>query len=167
MAGDRILTSRADIPAGDYVSAGLSVVIPDACFPNLVVGDKARHPWPHLRREIPHNWYCDRRSPLVGFLNRDEAILLYNLALPFRGKPGLEIGSWMGWSTCHLALAGLILDTIDPAVANAANGVSVRESLAAAGVLDHVRLYATASPEGVQDDRRAHRYPVELLLHRW
>jgi hypothetical protein len=96
MASDHILTSRADIPAGDYVSEGLSVVIPDACFPNLVVGDQASNPWPYLRREIPHNWYCGRRAPLVGFLNRDEAILLYNLALPFRGKPGLEIGSWMG-----------------------------------------------------------------------
>ena len=160
MAGDYIMTSRADIPSGDYVSAGLSVVIPDACFPNMVVGDKARHPWPYLRREIPHNWYCDRRAPRVGFLNRDEATLLYNLALPFRGKPGLEIGSWMGWSTCHLALAGLMLDAIDPAVANSANGVSVRESLAAAGVLDQVRLYATASPEGV-------RTIAELTDTRW
>jgi len=73
--------------------------MPDSCFPNMVIGDKSSHPWPYLRREIKHNWYCDRRAPMVGFLNRDEAILLHNLALQFQGKPALEIGSWMGWST--------------------------------------------------------------------
>jgi predicted O-methyltransferase YrrM len=151
MAASLILTSRTDIPAGDYVSEGLSVVMPDACFPNMVVGDKANHPWPYLRREVRHNWYCDRRAPQVGFLNRDEATLLYNLALPFRGKPALEVGSWMGWSTCHLALAGLVLDVIDPVLANPEHATSVRDSLAAAGVLSNVRLYATASPDGIRD----------------
>src|SRR5437667_7670619 len=150
MGGDRILTSRADIPTGDYVSEGLEVVIPDACFPNMVIGDKAHHPWPYLRREVGHNWYCDRRGPEVGFLNRDETTLLYNLALQFRGKPALEVGAWMGWSTCHLALAGLSLDVIDPVFSTPDNAASVRESLAAAGVLAFVRLHATASPDGVR-----------------
>ena len=44
------------IPENDYVADGLSVVIPDALFPNMIVGDKASHPWPYLRREVPHNW---------------------------------------------------------------------------------------------------------------
>src|SRR5262245_28127212 len=141
---------RIDLPPGDYVSAGLRVIMPDACFPNMIVGDKLNHPWPYLRREIPHNWYCDQRATNVGFLNRDEVTLLYNLALPFAGRPGLEIGAWMGWSTCHLALAGLVLDVIDPVLAGGENATSVRESLEAAGVLNSVRLYGAASPDGVR-----------------
>ena len=151
MASRPVLTSRTDIPDGDYVSAGLSIVIPDTCFPNMMIGDKANNPWPYLRREVRHNWYCDRRAPQVGFLNRDEASLLYNLARPFQGKPALEVGTWMGWSTCHLALAGLALDVIDPILANPEHATSIRDSLAAAGVLGNVRLYATASPEGVRE----------------
>jgi len=145
-----VTNSRTDIPLGDYIAEGLEVVLPDDYFPNLVVGDKANHPWPHLRRRIGHNWYCDGRAPQVGFLNRDEAVLLYNLALPFKGKSALEIGCWMGWSTCHLALAGLALDAIDPALGLSENATSVRQSLAAAGVLSSVRLYGASSPDGVK-----------------
>src|SRR5437016_3904232 len=108
------MKNRTHIQPGDYVAQGLEVVIPDDCFPNMVIGDRANHPWRYLRRHVGHNWYCDRRAPEVGFLSRDEAVLLYNLALPFKGEPALEIGCWMGWSTCHLALAGLALDVIDP-----------------------------------------------------
>src|SRR5262245_54806187 len=103
-------------PSGewDYVSPGLVSIYPDCCFPNLALGHKRQCAWPHLRRDIPHNWYVDRREPLIGFLNRDEAHILYNTALRFSGKPALEIGCWLGWSTCHLALAGVSLDVIDP-----------------------------------------------------
>src|SRR5262249_25840202 len=148
LSGVRILPGNEALPAGDYVSPGLLAVMPDACFPNMIVGDKAAVTWPYLRREVPHNWYCDRRRPLVGFLNRDEVLLLYNLAVRFRGKPALEIGCWMGWSTCHLALAGLALDVLDPVLAEP-EGNSVRGSLADAGVLANVRLCAMPSPAGI------------------
>ena len=151
MATAKVSTDYASIPLGDYVSEGLAVVMPDSCFPNMVIGDKFSHPWPYLRREINHNWYCDRRAPIVGFLNRDEAILLHNLALQFQGKPALEIGSWMGWSTCHLALAGVALDVIDPILADPEHLSSIRDSLAAAGVLGRVTLYASESPAGVRE----------------
>ncbi len=150
LASARLVPGGAELPEGDYVSPGLSSVFPDACFPNMMVGDKAGNPWPHLRREVPHNWYCDRRRPLVGFLDRDEVLLLYNLALQFRGKGALEVGCWMGWSTCHLALAGVALDVLDPVLAESEHGKSVRESLAEAGVLASVRLFATSSPAGVR-----------------
>src|SRR5687768_8272319 len=94
-------------PSRDYVSPGLRVVTPDASFPRLREGDRWTHPWKFLRREVPHRWYVDERYPLMGFLNRDEATLLHNIALQFAGKHALEIGSWLGWSTCHLALAGV------------------------------------------------------------
>ena len=150
MSASKISTDNSKLRTGDYVSTGLSIVVPDACFPEMIVGNTANHPWPYLRREIKHNWYCDRRMPLIGFLNRDEAILLHNLALQFRNKPGLEIGTWMGWSTCHLALAGLSLDVIDPILSDPTHLKSVRGSLNAAGVLDCVRLHASESPDGVR-----------------
>ena len=140
-----------NLSPGDYVSEGLSIVRPDAFFPNLVIGDKANHPQAYLPGDNGHNWYCDRRSPSAGSLTRDEAILLYNLALQFRNRTGLEVGGGMGWSTCHLGLAGLILDVLDPAFADAEHTASVKDSLAAAGIVNHVRLYSTASPDGVRD----------------
>lgn len=143
------------MPAGlpfvekDYVSPGLKVVAPDRCFPRMRSGDRRNHPWKYLRREVPHLWYTDERFPLMGFMNRDEATLLYNIALQFRGKRALEIGSWLGWSTCHLALAGVTVDVIDPAHANPEFRSVVEESLARCGVSGRVSLTAGRSPESV------------------
>lgn len=138
------------LPAGDYVSPGLALVRPDAAFPNMEVGDRQACGWPYLRREIPHNWYVDRRQPVVGFLSRDEAHILYNTALQFRGQRALEIGCWMGWSACHLALAGVELDVVDPLLERPEFYESVSQSLAAAGVRDRVTLHPGYSPDAVQ-----------------
>ena len=73
----------------------------------MIRGDQATSAWPWLRRGLPHGWLVDRRCSSAGFLNRDEAHILYNLALGFHGKRALEIGCLMGWSACHIALAGL------------------------------------------------------------
>jgi len=142
---------RALLPPGDYVSPGLRVIRPDACFPHLAVGDPRVNGWPYLRWHIPHNWYVDRRRPAVGFLNRDEALLLYNNALQFRDRRALEIGCWLGWSTCHIALGGVELDVIDPLLARADFLQSVTASLEAAGVRQAVHLHAGHSPELVQE----------------
>ena len=138
-------------PDKDYVSPGLSVVVPDAHFPRMRVGDRSGHPWKYLRREVPHFWYADDRFPLMGFMNRDEAAILYNIALQFAGKPALEIGGWLGWSTCHLALAGVRLDVIDPAHADPDLRAIVEQSLAGCGVSAHVILTASRSPEGIRE----------------
>jgi predicted O-methyltransferase YrrM len=135
----------------DYVSAGLARVAPDACFPHMVVGDKAHCLWNFLRREVPHRWYVDRRFPGTGFLNRDEAHILYNVAIQFRGRRALEVGCWMGWSTCHLALAGVLLDVVDPVLADERFYKSVSASLEAAGVADRVNLVAGSSPQAVHE----------------
>ena len=108
------MLAATDIPVGDYVSPNFQVIMPDRCFPNMTIGDTNTQPWQYLRREIPHNWYVDGRQPYVGFLSRDEAHILYNTALQFAGQPALEIGCWLGWSACHLALAGVNLDVVDP-----------------------------------------------------
>jgi predicted O-methyltransferase YrrM len=139
------------LPEGDYVSPGLEIVCPDRCFPHIGRGDKLGHPWRYLRREVPHNWYSDRRKPLMGFINRDEAVLLYNIARTFRGRRALEIGCWFGWSTCHLALGGVDLDVVDPALAERMHRESVEQTLTCCGVRDSVRLHAAASPGSLRD----------------
>jgi len=133
----------------DYISPGLRVVRPDDSFPHMKAGDSLHHPWKYLRRDVPHIWYADERYPLMGFLNRDEAVLLHNLALQFAGKRALEIGSWLGWSTCHLAMAGVQLDVIDPAHDDPAIRTSVEESVRHCGVADRVNLVAGQSPESI------------------
>jgi glycosyltransferase involved in cell wall biosynthesis len=143
------LNEPAAWPLRDYVSPGLRVVRPDDAFPHMRAGDALHHPWKYLRRDVPHIWYADERYPVMGFLNRDEAALLHNIALQFAGKPALEIGSWLGWSTCHLALAGVMLDVIDPAHDDPAFRAIVEESLQRCGVADRVKLAGGRSPETI------------------
>jgi glycosyltransferase involved in cell wall biosynthesis/acetyltransferase-like isoleucine patch superfamily enzyme/predicted O-methyltransferase YrrM len=142
---------RALLPDKDYVATGLEIIQPDAAFPNMIVGDVTTCRWPYLRGEIPHNWYVDKRQPTIGFLSRDEAHILYNTALKFKGKKALEIGCWMGWSACHLALAELELDVIDPVLNQASLYESVSSSLKTAGVMDSVNLVGGYSPQKVEE----------------
>jgi glycosyltransferase involved in cell wall biosynthesis/predicted O-methyltransferase YrrM len=133
----------------DYVSPGLEIVRPDAAFPMMGPGDHLHHPWKHLRRDVPHTWYVDGRFPLMGFLNRDEAVVLHNIARQFAGRHVLEVGSWLGWSTCHLALAGTWVDVVDPAHDDPEIRAIVEESLTAAGVDHRVHLAGGHSPDRV------------------
>ncbi len=133
----------------DYVSPGLHVVVPDAHFPGMRAANHGAHPWKYLRREVPHLWYADHRFPLMGFLNRDEAAIVYNLARQFAGRPALEIGSWLGWSTCHLALAGVELDVIDPAHARPEVRAIAEASIASCGVSARVSWHPLASPDAI------------------
>jgi hypothetical protein len=148
----------------DYVSPGLKPVTPDAAFPNMISADTGFCSWPYLRHEIPHRWYLDSRVPLAAFLTRDEAVLLYNLALPFRGRLALEIGCWLGWSACHLALAGVMLDVIDPVLSQEGFQHSVEHSLATAGVRDRVRLIPGSSPPMVAELARTHSRKWSLMF---
>ncbi|MEG4628740.1 TylF/MycF/NovP-related O-methyltransferase [Microcoleus sp. AR_TQ3_B6] len=149
------ITNNTLLPAGDYVSPGLKVILPDAYFPNMIVGDTQTCSWPYLRREIKHNWYVDRRANLVGFLSRDEAHILYNTAIQFKGKKALEIGCWLGWSACHLALAGVELDVVDPLLEREDIRQSVIDSiqgaLNASGVQTSVTLVPGYSPQRVEE----------------
>ncbi|MBD2448399.1 class I SAM-dependent methyltransferase [Nostoc sp. FACHB-152] len=138
-------------PKGDYISPGLSTIKPDSCFPNMILGNKYDTFWLYLRRDIPHNWYVDQRRSDVGFVSRDEAHILYNTALKFQGKKALEIGCWMGWSACHLALGGVELDVIDPMLSEPLFNESVTDSLKRAGVKDSVNLIPGYSPQTVEE----------------
>jgi predicted O-methyltransferase YrrM/lipopolysaccharide biosynthesis glycosyltransferase len=150
----------ADFDTYDYFPPGLAVVTPDAAFPSMVEGNRHRSTSPFHRKEVPHKWYVDIRYPSVGFVSRDEALILYNTARQFAGKAALEIGCWMGWSACHLALGGVVLDVVDPSLAHSDIGNSVTKSLHLAGVAERCKLYAGASPAAVQD-------LAERLGRRW
>jgi predicted O-methyltransferase YrrM len=140
---------------GDYVSPDFQIIIPDTYFPHMIIADPNASNWHYLRREIPHNWYADKRYPFIGFLNRDEAHILYNTALQFAGKKALEIGCWLGWSACHLALAGVELDVVDPLLEREDIRQSVIDSiqgaLNASGVQTSVTLVPGYSPQRVEE----------------
>lgn len=144
-------TTTASWSIHDYISPGLEVVRLDDAFPNMRAGDAFSHPWKYLRRDVPHTWYVDERFPLMGFVSRDEAMLLHNIALQFAGRRALEIGSWLGWSTCHLATAGVALDVIDPAHDDPEIRASVENSLARCGVRDRVNLAGGRSPATIAE----------------
>ena len=133
----------------DYISPDLEVVSLDSAFPDMIVGTKSANQWPYLRREIAHHWYVDRRNPTVGFLSRDEAMLLYNIARQHFGRPCLEIGCWRGWSTAHMALGAGNLEVIDPVLADTGFRDDVAQSLQRANVLGNVVLHAGPSPDMV------------------
>ena len=137
------------LPPNDYVSPGFAVVMPDAAFPNMVVGDTSVPRWPWLRRWVEQNWYTDRRNPDTGFASRDEAAILHNNALLFRGKPCLEVGCWRGWSAVHIALGSGGLHIIDPVFGDPDFAESIRASCEAAGVLDHVTFHQGFSPGAI------------------
>jgi hypothetical protein len=121
--------SPSTMPLGDYVSPNFAAIRPDATFPNLRPGDRDTCDWPYLRREIPHLWYVDRRMPTQGVLNRDEAHLLYNMALRLPGRPALATGSQWGWVACHIVAAGMSLDIVDPMLADPDARSTLRDAL--------------------------------------
>lgn len=145
------MSTGRTFPAGDYVSPGLAVVAPDEAFPHLRIGDKAQCTWPYLNKAHPHNWYVDDRFPVIGFLDRDEAMLIHNIALTCKGRRGLEIGSWRGWSSCHIALAGVTLDSIDPVFIMPEHFQDVTSVQTNAGVGDLITLHSGRSPEKVHE----------------
>lgn len=140
----------ADFDTYDYLPPGMAVVRPDAAFPNMVEGNRRKIATHFLRREVPHKWYVDVRNPGSGFVSREEALILYNTARLLPGAPALEIGCWLGWSACHLAMGGVVLDVIDPLLAQADVRESVTQSLTTAGMLDRCRLHAGSSPRAVR-----------------
>ena len=143
----------------DYISRGLNEINLDKHFPDIRVADRSTCQWKYFQQDFPHRHYSDRRYPAVPLVNRDEAHILYNSALKLAGKRALEIGSWLGWSTAHLAAGGVIVDAIDPQLADPAVQVSVINSLKSAGLSNRVSLWAGSSPGlayelSIQQNRR-------------
>jgi predicted O-methyltransferase YrrM len=136
----------------DYVSKDLELPNLDALFPDMIVGDTDALTWPYFRRGISHNWYTDRRDPQIGFINKDEASILYSSARLFAGRRGLEIGAWRGWSTCHLVAAGLAsLHVVEPKLRDEAWRREFAEAVARAGGAERAVLVPGESPAAVRE----------------
>jgi hypothetical protein len=150
--------------AYDYVSPGLRTIWPDQAFPHMVEGDPDTCGWPWLRTRTPHRWCIDRRYPAIGFVSRDEAAILHTGALPFRGRRGLEIGCWQGWSACHIAAAGVKLDILDPILGNPTFRPTIEASFRRAGVIDTVFLHAASSPDAVATLAEANGEPWSFFF---
>jgi Methyltransferase domain len=105
--------------AKDYIGANLEAPVLDHLFPNMIEADKGASTWPYFRKQIDHPFRVDRRNPTVGFINRDEVSILYGNARAFKGRRGIEIGAWRGWSTAYLIAAGITpLYVIEPLLAD-------------------------------------------------
>jgi len=134
----------------DYVADTLMAPSLDHLFPNMIEVDKSVSTWPWLRRTIDHPFRVDRRNPVVGFINRDEASILYANARLFRGRNGIEIGAWRGWSTAHLIAAGLgSLHVVEPLLEDGAWRAEFDEVVRQAGGADMTILVPEASPNAV------------------
>ena len=122
------------------MSPGFALVRPDQAFRHIAVkendDDENRDGGGH----ISHNRYVDTRTPTVALLNRDEAHILYNTALQFKGKKALQFGCGFGWEACHLALGGVHLTVVDERLADQAVNNAVGASLDLEGVLDLVEM---------------------------
>ena len=135
----------------DYVSDNLDVPRLDHLFPNMIVADKSVSTWPWLRREIDHSFRVDQRNPIVGFINRDEASVLYCNARLFAGRKGIEIGAWRGWSTAHLIASGLgSLHVVEPLLADPVWRAELEEVARGSGGGETTIFVPEASPAAVE-----------------
>ena len=134
----------------DYIADDLYAPVLDHLFPNMIEADKSATTWPYFRREIDHPFLTDRRNPTIGFINRDEASILFANAQAFKGRGGIEIGAWRGWSTAHLIAAGLApLHVVEPMLADADWRREFVEVTRGAGGSATTILMAEKSPQAV------------------
>jgi hypothetical protein len=136
--------------AKDYVAANLEAPVLDHLFPNMIEADKSASTWPYFRKQIDHPFRVDRRNPTVGFINRDEASILYGNARAFRGRSGIEIGAWRGWSTVHLVASGIApLHVVEPLLADADWRREFEQAIRGAGGGSTTILVPETSPAAV------------------
>jgi len=136
--------------AADYVADNLEAPVLDHLFPNMIEAEKSASTWPYFRKDIDHPFRVDRRNPTVGFINRDEASILYANARLFKGKSGIEIGAWRGWSTAYLVSAGVApLHVVEPLLADKDWRAEFEAVVRGAGGASTTTLVPEKSPEAV------------------
>lgn len=140
-----------DIERYDRVPKGYGDPKLLALFPDASVIDPRRMSWKYMRPEVPHIFRVDRRgSPGIGNASYEEACCLYTLASQFRGKRGLEVGTHLGWTGAHLLAAGLRMDFVDPAIANAERAKMLVTSFDAVPNRVSYKMYAQPSPQSIE-----------------
>lgn len=125
MIGETLdLLTAAAFAEDDRPAAGLDPLRLDRCFPFRQRYEERRHGRPALRPDTGRALFVDSRAPQRILLSREEVSLIHANARQFKGLRALEIGPWMGWTTLHLAAAGLTVDVLgsvlqEPVVNNA------------------------------------------------
>jgi predicted O-methyltransferase YrrM len=79
-----------------------------------------------------------------GFLNRDEAAILYQCAKQLKGA-WLDIGAHTGWTALHMAHAGAAAIALDPMFANAEFRARTEANISRAGCVNQVALLPVTS----------------------
>jgi hypothetical protein len=148
----RWLLSRVASRHYDFVPNGLTR-LPDGFEEFFPTMEKGR-PFNAL---VPHTGRWDTRYPEVGWCTLEEATILHNYGLRFAGAEALEVGSWVGWSTLALGLAGVRLTVVDPVLQAAPQAESLKAALGRAGLAGSVELVAGRSPSAVEALREAAR----------
>ena len=152
--------------AKDYVAADLETPVLDYLFPNMIEADKSASTWPYFRKQIDHPFRVDRRNPTVGFINRDEASILYANARAFKGRSGIEIGAWRGWSTAHLVASGIApIHVIEPLLADRDWRREFEHAVRGAGGGSTTILVPETSPRSCHPPGRSGR-PMVVRVHR-
>ena len=149
-AADLVPSPKVGSMATDYVADNLEAPVLDHLFPNMIEADKSASTWPYFRKQIDHPFRVDRRNPTVGFINRDEASILYANARAFKGRSGIEIGAWRGWSTAYLVAAGIApLHVVEPLLADADWRGEFERAIRGAGGASSTILVPEKSPAAV------------------
>lgn len=122
---------------------------------NLIAPDLRRffpHAKPLARSPYGHEVLHDPDLHAVcGYMTADEAAILYHVA-KLRPSVWLEIGSFVGWSAAHLAMAGVAVLAVDQEYTDR-NAIKLRaeENLKAAHLLANVELIGNSSDGFFQD----------------
>jgi hypothetical protein len=141
--------SEIEVDRYDYSPPGFGAPDLLPLFPHARPSNPWKVDWPYLRKEVPHIWRSDTRHDgiVTGNASVEEAHCLYRLALPFKGRRGLEIGTHFGWTAAHILAAGVRLDCVDPALADAQRRRDVAEVLDAVEGSQAYVLWPESSPE--------------------
>lgn len=150
-----------DLLPGDYLPPGMAAIRLDDAFPDMiseVVTPEADLAWPTGPRfkQYGHRRYADREFPGVGFVTREEALILHNNARLFAGLPAIEIGFWLGWSFAHIATANCHVDCFDPIFASPRWRPKIDRTIASLGLTVPFHLDAGPSPSSVVAYAREH-----------
>lgn len=115
------------------------------CMPGLIW-----HPGPHPQQEA--DYYQDFLFPGSICCTADEAVILHQAAMWSNPRYVLEIGSYVGWSTAHLALGAksaliVAVDSLEEHEAAAALTDVFYSNIQRCGVAQRVFLVTGRSPE--------------------
>lgn len=125
----------------------------DRVMPQFSMGQKVLSDW----ADKPDNDPVFALYKCCGFINRDEAAILYNAAKTLGGREWLDIGAHTGWTALHAAAAGYWVTALDPMYANDEFRLRAESNAARAGFDTRFCSVAATSRMWFGGDRRYER----------